>query len=141
MTPDRWPYILQLKDAGTQSYARGEVGAAVHLYQEALDEVGNILQSSMGAKASLDTRAVAALFSNLSLCHVILEKYDLALVEAEAAIELEPLWAKGHYRRGSALLAAGERNHSINSLRRACELEPENNEMRVKLAEALEQAR
>ena len=95
----------------------------------------------MGAKASLDTRAVAALFSNLSLCHVILEKYDLALVEAEAAIELEPLWAKGHYRRGSALLAAGERNHSINSLRRACELEPENNEMRVKLAEALEQAR
>ncbi|XP_030626959.1 hsp70-Hsp90 organizing protein isoform X2 [Chanos chanos] len=43
-------------------------------------------------------------FGNRSYCYECLEQYQLALADAEQAIHLAPDWAKGYYRKGSALM-------------------------------------
>ncbi|KAI9472521.1 beta-lactamase-like protein [Coemansia mojavensis] len=49
----------------------------------------------------------ALLYSNRSAAAYALGKYAAAASDAAQAVELRDAWAKGHYRRGEALLALG----------------------------------
>ncbi|KAG7277109.1 hypothetical protein CRUP_031322 [Coryphaenoides rupestris] len=46
---------------------------------------------------------VSPLFGNRSFCYERLQQYEWALWDAEAALDLEPQWVKGLFRRGKAL--------------------------------------
>ncbi|CAG6017188.1 unnamed protein product [Menidia menidia] len=43
-------------------------------------------------------------FGNRSYCYYCLEQYPQALADAERSIQLAPVWPKGHFRKGSALM-------------------------------------
>ena len=62
-----------------------------------------------------DTRA-AAYFCNRSLTQIRLENYGSALSDAEAAIAADSTFAKGYYRKSSALFALGKLDDSIAEL-------------------------
>ncbi|KAJ1470889.1 hypothetical protein T484DRAFT_1846081, partial [Baffinella frigidus] len=45
------------------------------------------------------------LYANRAFCHVKIENYGSAIVDATEAITLDPTYIKGYYRRGTAYLA------------------------------------
>ncbi|KAJ2725051.1 hypothetical protein GGI07_001519 [Coemansia sp. Benny D115] len=73
----------------------------------------------------------ALLYSNRSAAAYALGKYTAAASDAAASISLRPQWAKGHFRRGEALLALGRVREAHQSYRRAALLEPQDMHVRV----------
>ncbi|KAJ1871885.1 hypothetical protein LPJ55_003519 [Coemansia sp. RSA 990] len=73
----------------------------------------------------------ALLYSNRSAAAYALGKYAAAASDAAQAVELRDAWAKGHYRRGEALLALGRVRDAYLSLRRAALLDPHDMPARV----------
>ncbi|KAJ2448918.1 hypothetical protein EV183_005181 [Coemansia sp. RSA 2336] len=73
----------------------------------------------------------ALLYSNRSAAAYALGKYAAAASDAAQAVELRGAWAKGHYRRGEALLALGRVRDAYLSLRRAALLDPHDMPARV----------
>ncbi len=63
------------------------------------------------------------------------ENYGSAIVDATEAINLEPSYIKGYYRRGTANLALGKLKQAKGDFREAVKIEPGNKDARVKLAE------
>jgi tetratricopeptide (TPR) repeat protein len=66
---------------------------------------------------------------------VCAENYGSAIVDATEAINLEPSYIKGYYRRGTANLALGKLKQAKSDFREAVKIEPGNKDARVKLAE------
>ncbi|KAJ1883181.1 hypothetical protein H4R99_000877 [Coemansia sp. RSA 1722] len=73
----------------------------------------------------------ALLHSNRSAAAYALGKYAAASSDASQAIALRPQWAKGHFRRGEALLALGRIREAHMSYRKAAVLEPQDMHVRV----------
>eukprot|EP00300_Choanocystis_sp_HF-7_P036829 c52761_g1_i1.p1 GENE.c52761_g1_i1~~c52761_g1_i1.p1 ORF type:complete len:376 (+),score=60.49 c52761_g1_i1:86-1213(+) len=98
-------------------------------------EAGNMmfaLEDWEGALAHY-SRGIAAdptahvLFSNRCACYLKLgTQIDLALRDADSCVALQPSWAKGHARRGSALLLLRRAEDAAEAFMRVLELEPEN---------------
>eukprot|EP01064_Diplonema_japonicum_P035706 TRINITY_DN7823_c0_g1_i1.p2 TRINITY_DN7823_c0_g1~~TRINITY_DN7823_c0_g1_i1.p2 ORF type:complete len:414 (+),score=69.67 TRINITY_DN7823_c0_g1_i1:1537-2778(+) len=77
----------EAKEKGNLAYREGDAKGAVKWYTLAL-------------KLSRE----AVFYTNRSAAYMTLEKFELALADGKKAVELEPEWAKGHYRKGCALL-------------------------------------
>jgi hypothetical protein len=60
--------------------------------------------------------------------------------DADKAAELAPEWAKGHARRGAALLGCGRPADAAAAYRRALELEPASEAYRDSLRDAQQRA-
>ena len=75
------------------------------------------------------------LYANRAFCHIKLENYGSAIIDATEAINLEPSYIKGYYRRGTANLALGKLKQAKADFREAVKIEPANKDARVKLAE------
>ncbi|KAJ1813660.1 hypothetical protein LPJ75_003092, partial [Coemansia sp. RSA 2598] len=73
----------------------------------------------------------ALLYSNRSAAAYALGKYAAAASDAAQAIAQRPQWAKGHFRRGEALLALGRIREAHTSYRKAAALEPQDMHVRV----------
>lgn len=50
----------------------------------------------------------AIYWANRAFAHIKLEEYGSALEDASKAIEVDPTYSKGYYRRGAAYLAMGK---------------------------------
>ena len=53
-----------------------------------------------------------------------------ALKDAEECIKIDESWAKGHFRKGSALMSLDRKDEAKEAFLRALELDPENGEVR-----------
>ncbi|KAI1894320.1 hypothetical protein AGOR_G00114600 [Albula goreensis] len=77
-----------LAEKGIKLVKQGQYAQAVSMFTEAIRYNPN------------DYR----FFGNRSYCHECLQQYPSALSDAERSIQLAPVWPKGYFRKGSALM-------------------------------------
>lgn len=75
----------------------------------------------------------AVYWSNKAFALTKLEQYGAALTEATKAIELDKTYAKGYYRRGSALVALGKYKDALKDFKLVVQIYPKNKEAQDKL--------
>lgn len=100
------------KNEGNAAFKANEFQQAAVLYTEAL---------------SLDDTQ-HALYSNRAACFLKLGRYSQALEDAQKCTELNPTFAKGHFRLGLALQAENRPAEACAAFNRVLELEPSNKE-------------
>mmetsp|Transcript_40567 Transcript_40567/g.53400 ORF Transcript_40567/g.53400 Transcript_40567/m.53400 type:complete len:505 (+) Transcript_40567:275-1789(+) len=74
----------------------------------------------------------AIFFSNRAQAHIKSEAYGLAISDADRAIELEPDYIKGYYRRGSAYFALTKYKKALKDFRAVVNLKPKDRDAREK---------
>jgi len=83
----------------------------------------------------------AVFYANRAQAHLKSEAYGLAIADADRAIELEPEYTKGYYRRGSALYALTKYKKALKDFRAVVALRPKDREARAKFKECQAAAR
>ncbi|CAG9321204.1 unnamed protein product [Blepharisma stoltei] len=114
----------ELKTQGNQKFKEAHFSAAIDLYTQALELVPS-----------------AILFCNRSVAHLKLENYGYAEADATRAIECDPTYIKGYYRRGSAFFAMGKFKQAIKDLKTVCKIVPNDRDAKTKLATAQKELR
>lgn len=71
--------------------------------------------------------------SNRAFASLKLENYGIAIIDAKAAIEIDPTFIKAYYRRGSAYFALMQLKAAIKDFRKVCKLVPKDKDARNKL--------
>jgi hypothetical protein len=100
-----------------------------------VDEIKNRAKGSLTTKnypeaIKLYSKAIeirpndAILFANRSMCYLGMSKCDDALSDAEAAIEFDPSYVKGYYRKGMALVGLKKYSVARDALRKGLDLAP-----------------
>jgi serine/threonine-protein phosphatase 5 len=112
--------IVILKNKGNGSLMAGHFIEAIQMYTEAM---------------SLSSKPNAILLSNRSQALIKIENYGLAIVDATAAIETDPNYPKGYYRRGTALFAINKTKDARKDFKAVCKLVPNDKDARSRLAE------
>jgi len=72
-------------------------------------------------------------YSNRAFTSLKLENYGIAVLDAKAAIDIDPTFIKAYYRRGSALFALGKLKESVRDFTKVCKLHPKDKDARKKL--------
>jgi len=98
------------KKAGNDAFKSGDYQQAAVLYTEAL---------------ALDDTA-PALYSNRAACFLKLGRYEQAREDAQKCVELNPDFAKGHFRLALALQAEQKFEEACVAFNRTLKLEPKN---------------
>ena len=65
-------------------------------------------------------------YSNRSAAYANLNKFDLALKDAETALRLDPKFVRGYSRKGLALYKLGKVEKACDAYREGLKLEPGN---------------
>jgi hypothetical protein len=86
------------------------------------------------------TKDTYALHQGRSLSHSCVRARPRPQEDADKAAELAPDWAKGHARRGAALLGCGRPADAADAYQRALELEPASEAYRDSLRDAQQRA-
>eukprot|EP00287_Rhodomonas_sp_CCMP768_P005404 CAMPEP_0196724084 /NCGR_PEP_ID=MMETSP1091-20130531/6096_1 /TAXON_ID=302021 /ORGANISM="Rhodomonas sp., Strain CCMP768" /LENGTH=498 /DNA_ID=CAMNT_0042066179 /DNA_START=60 /DNA_END=1556 /DNA_ORIENTATION=- len=107
----------ELKQKANAQFQEGHLNEAIELYTEAID----------------NNHKNHILYANRAFCHVKLENYGSAIIDATEAITLDPTYIKGYYRRGTAYLALHKLKQAKADFREAVKIEPGNKEARTKL--------
>lgn len=110
---------LRLKGEGNKELVLGHFLKAIEFYSEALKH----------------TPTNAIVLSNRAQAYLKVENYGLAQADATAAIESDPMYAKGFYRRASAYYALNKFKLARKDFKSVCKLKPKDRDARVKLAE------
>lgn len=77
----------------------------------------------------------AIVLSNRAQAYLKVENYGLANSDATAAIESDPSYAKGYYRRASSHFALNKFKLARKDFKQVCKLKPKDRDARAKLAE------
>ena len=112
--------IVILKNKGNAALMAGHFVEAIQLYTEAI---------------SLSSNANAILLSNRSQALIKIENYGLAIADATEAIDADPTYPKGYYRRGTANFALNKTKDARKDFRMVCKLVPNDKDARSRLAE------
>jgi len=83
----------------------------------------------------------SAFYSNRCAAYMGLNKFEEALADAEQCVKLQPKWVKGYYRKGAALMSLGRHEEAIRTLKKGLEYEPDNADLKERLAEAEREAK
>lgn len=78
----------------------------------------------------------AVYFANRSIANLRLENYGSAVADASRALEIDPTYTKGLYRRGDAHFAMGKYKEALKDFRSAARLAPRDPDVRRKMVEA-----
>lgn len=116
--------VEQLKQRGNTAFAAGEFGKAITLYTSAIEKDGGVSH---------------VLFSNRSAAYLARNEPGDALAaisDANAAIKLEPGFAKAYHRKGCALIAIGEYEDAIAIFQRGIGIDPANQALKDGLNQA-----
>lgn len=117
--PNAEARATELKDLGNHQLAAGHFLEAIKHYSSGLEYSPHH----------------SVLLSNRALAFIKVENYGLAIADADAAIESDPNYAKGYYRRGSANYALNHFKKARKDFRSVCKLQPKSRDARAKLAE------
>ncbi|XP_049872197.1 small glutamine-rich tetratricopeptide repeat-containing protein alpha-like [Pectinophora gossypiella] len=69
------------------------------------------------------------LYSNRSFAFLKLDQHYLSLQDANETVRLQPMWAKGYFRRAEVEAASGLHDEAIISYTRALQLDPQNTKL------------
>jgi hypothetical protein len=108
---------LQEKEAANFEFARGNVPKAVTMYTTALA----LLQAAQGSAASKRVRS--AILSNRSAAYGSIGSWDLALQDADTAVDEFPGLASAWKRKAEAHEALGHRDKALAAVQTALKLE------------------
>lgn len=102
--------VNALKERGNKALSENKFDEAIAAYTEAIshDEKNHVL------------------YSNRSAAYAKAGRYQEALDDAEKTIELNPTWAKGYSRKGSALSGMQKYNLAYTAYTKGLEYDPQN---------------
>lgn len=112
---EREKEIEKERTTGNDCFRRCEYGQAAVHYTLALD-------SMIGQPKSI-------VLANRAACFLKLGEPEKALVDATAAIELDPHYCKAHFRKGLALHALHRYKEALPALGKARDIEPKNSQI------------
>ncbi|CAE7827018.1 PPP5C [Symbiodinium sp. CCMP2456] len=78
-------------------------------------------------------------YANRAFCHIKMENFGSALVDATKAIEVKEDWPKGWYRRGTANMALNRPKEALRDFTQLCKLAPQDKDARDKLKQCQKQ--
>ncbi|GJD10508.1 Hsp70-Hsp90 organizing protein [Galdieria sulphuraria] len=84
--------LEQLKQLGNYFFTQGDYAAAINCYDTILESTPKKL----------------SVLANRAMCYLKLENFDKAIQDSESCIETNPIWPKGYYIKGIALLHKGD---------------------------------
>jgi serine/threonine-protein phosphatase 5 len=116
--PDAEVKATSFKDLGNQELEKGHYLQAIGLYSQGLEY----------------RPTSSILLANRALAYIKVENYGLALLDADHAIESDPSYAKGYYRRASANFALHHFKLARKDFKMVCKLNPTSKDARAKLA-------
>eukprot|EP00928_Gymnodinium_smaydae_P086402 TRINITY_DN7048_c0_g3_i1.p1 TRINITY_DN7048_c0_g3~~TRINITY_DN7048_c0_g3_i1.p1 ORF type:complete len:563 (+),score=139.96 TRINITY_DN7048_c0_g3_i1:174-1862(+) len=122
------------KAEGNEWFKKHEFSKALASYTDAID-----LSEDEGDDDSLDSLDgtkhpfIHVYYANRSFCHIKMENFGSALVDAEKAIEANEDFQKGWYRRGTANMALGRLKDAHRDFTQLCKLAPQDKDAREKL--------
>jgi len=124
---DRAASAEKAKNTGNEWFAQKNYAKALALYTEAIE-----LSSDDDALDSLEEPAartpIHIYYANRALCHIKIENFGSALVDASKAVEADSDFEKGWYRRGTANLALGRVKDALADFTQLCRLAPQDRE-------------
>ncbi|GAA5988902.1 hypothetical protein JCM10908_006218 [Rhodotorula pacifica] len=103
--PPLTPEVEALKEEGSTLFKNGEFDAARDKYSAALEQAPDHF-------ILLGNRAFSILRSTSP-------DFAAALADSEAAVRIAPNWAKGHVRRGEALVGLGRKDEAVKAFEEA----------------------
>mmetsp|Transcript_24652 Transcript_24652/g.46758 ORF Transcript_24652/g.46758 Transcript_24652/m.46758 type:complete len:289 (+) Transcript_24652:151-1017(+) len=115
------------KERGAELYRRGDFEGAVEAFSTAI------------ASCPRSHAQLHVFHSNRCAALLNLGRVDQAMKDAEACTRHQPQWAKGWSRLGNCLIRKGRLDAAVSALRKAAELEPENQDTRDMLRSAQQQ--
>lgn len=113
------PRAEELKQLANEAFKGHKYSQAIDLYTQAIE-----LNSEN-----------AVYWANRAFAHTKLEEYGSAIQDAAKAIETDPKYSKGYYRRGAAYLAMGKFKDALKDFQRVKKLCPNDPDATKKLKE------
>ncbi|KAL6865201.1 hypothetical protein ACP4OV_016352 [Aristida adscensionis] len=108
-----------LKLKANDAFKANKFSQAIELYSQAIE-----LNSSN-----------AVYWANRAFAHTKLEEYGSAVQDATKAIEIDPRYSKGYYRRGAAYLAMGKFKEALKDFQQVKRISPNDPDATRKLKE------
>jgi stress-induced-phosphoprotein 1 len=122
---DKKKLAAEAKDKGNKFFSAKQYDQAIDWYTKAIGYDPND----------------STFYSNRSAAYLGLRKFNEALADGEKCISLQPKWVKGYYRKGLALMSLGRYDEAAKAFKKGIECEPNNDDLKDKLAEAEREAR
>lgn len=127
------------KKAGNEAFKATEYQQAAVAYTEALALIASAPRDC-GEEAVVPPAQTAAIRCNRAACFLKLGRYAQARDDAQAATDLQPTYAKAHFRLALAQQAENDFGGACTSFSKALQLEPKNKEAQAGLRMAEVQA-
>ncbi|KAJ9549194.1 hypothetical protein OSB04_021737 [Centaurea solstitialis] len=102
----------EIKLQANEAFKANKFSQAIDLYTQAIEKNGGN----------------AVYWANRALAHTKLEEYGSAIQDASKAVEVDPKYSKGYYRRGAAYLAMGKFKEALKDfqqVKRICPNDPD----------------
>ncbi|KAL0243234.1 hypothetical protein GEMRC1_005795 [Eukaryota sp. GEM-RC1] len=109
--------LLDLKDKGNKAYSSGDLDAATQLYTDFLN---------LSREVSPFSTISSQVYCNRSAVYMKQSKFDEALHDANAALEINNDYAKALSRKAQCELQSGDFQNAVFSFERLAKLEPSN---------------
>ncbi|CAD7964792.1 unnamed protein product [Amoebophrya sp. A120] len=80
-------------------------------------------------------RDMAICYSNRAFCHIKMENFGSAIIDAERAVEVDPAYSKSYYRLGCARFALLKYKDAMKAFKSLVRLAPADKDAKLKLKE------
>ncbi|CDJ56858.1 serine/threonine protein phosphatase, putative [Eimeria maxima] len=104
-----------LKTEGNELFKQHQYAEAVSKYSAAIDTID---ESPLDPKET----QLHVYLCNRSFAHLRMENFGSAIIDAERALELNPKFSKGYYRRGTGYFCLGNLKAAQRDFERVCQL-------------------
>lgn len=137
---DIWARAEAAKAEGNELFKKSSYAKALLSYTFAIDFGSPPEDSGDCGLDSLDDAVtpppcpyLQVYYANRAFCHIKLENFGSALIDAGKATEIKPEFTKGWYRRGTANMALGRTKDALKDFTHLCKLAPQDRDAREKL--------
>jgi serine/threonine-protein phosphatase 5 len=135
---DRFARAEAAKAEGNEHFKSNIFAKALISYTEAIDlgEGDDAAEDSLDSLDALEPQQSPNLqvyYANRAFCHIKMENYGSAIMDATKAIELKPDFGKGWYRRGTANHLLNKTKDALRDFTQVCKLAPQDRDAREKL--------
>lgn len=132
IAPQRSMAINQAKEQGNTAYRNKDWAEAIKMYTLAIDVAASrpLWEANQVARDEL-----SLCLANRSAAFASCEDWIGALCDAEAVTQLKKPWAKGHYRKGKALVGLERFKEAREAFELGLQFDPENKDLKQALSE------
>eukprot|EP00916_Digyalum_oweni_P000306 GHVL01000531.1.p1 GENE.GHVL01000531.1~~GHVL01000531.1.p1 ORF type:complete len:301 (+),score=39.00 GHVL01000531.1:2033-2935(+) len=117
--------VEEFRQKGNEEFGKQHFAAALDFYTKAIDmKEENRINDNLHL-----------LYCNRSFCHIKIENFGSAIMDATQSIELCKTFAKGYYRRGSAKLFLSKTKEALKDFQQVVRLRPDDQDAKQKVKE------